>query len=112
MPDEEVREVGPLLFGHDLHEVGLDLDRIIFLGESNPLAHAMHMCVDYNPRDSEGIPEYDICRLPSDTGQCHHLLQRLWHVTPEPADQLLAAFLDGFGLIPVEACGSNFLLKF
>ena len=82
MPDEKVREVGPLLFGHDLHEVELDLDRIVFFGESNPLAHPMHMCIDHNPRNSEGIPEDDIGRLPSDAGQDHHLLQGFWNFPP------------------------------
>ena len=112
MPDEKVREVGPLLFGHDLHEVELDLDRIVFFGESNPLAHAVHMGIDHNSGNSKGVSKNDIGRLSSDTGKGHHLLQGFWNFTPEPANQLLATFLDGFGLIPVEARGPNVLLQF
>ena len=112
MPDEEVREVGPLLFRHDLHEIDFDLDRVVFFGESYPLAHATHMGIDHNPGNSKGVSENDIGRLPSDAGKGHHLLQRFRYVTPEPSQQLLAAFLDGFGLIPVEARGSNVLFQF
>ena len=94
MPDEKVREMGPLLFRHDLHEIELDLDRVVFFGETYPLAHATHMGIDHNPGNSKGVSENDIGRLPPDAGKGHHLLQGSWNFTPEPANQLLAAFLD------------------
>jgi len=37
MPDQEIREMGPLLLWNDLHQVEFDLNRVILSGQSDPL---------------------------------------------------------------------------
>jgi hypothetical protein len=47
--------MGPLFLWDDLHQVKLNLGRIVILGQTDPLAHSMDMGVYHNPRNSEGV---------------------------------------------------------
>src|SRR4030042_3013843 len=77
MPDEKIRKMGPLLLWNDLHEVELNLHRVIVLCQPDPLAHPLDMGVNHNTGNTEGIPQDDIGRLPADSAGRHQFRQWL-----------------------------------
>ena len=86
-------------FRDDLHQVELNLDRIIILRQTNPLTYSMDMGIHHDPGYSKGIPQDDIGSLSSHTGQGHQFVQGFWNLSFKAGHQLLTAFLDGFRLI-------------
>jgi hypothetical protein len=47
--NEEMREVRPLLPRDELHQIGLDLDRILVARKAEALRKAAHMRIDDDP---------------------------------------------------------------
>src|SRR5712692_1383623 len=83
VPDQKVREAAPVLTRHELHQVALDLHRILLLGEAEPLREPAHVRVDH-----DALRLADLCR--------HHV-GRLTRYAGEPDELLQSA-----GNLPVE----------
>ncbi len=66
--------MGPFLLRNDLHQVEFNLHRVLVLCQPDPLAHSLDMGIHDDPRDSKGIAQDDIGRLPSNSGEGHQLL--------------------------------------
>ena len=61
MFDHEVRKHGPFLFRHQLHEVPLDLYRILLSGELEPVSDALDVCVYYYSFiDAERVSDHHV----------------------------------------------------
>src|SRR5205814_4149325 len=77
VPDQKVREAGPVLARHDLHQVALDLDRILLLREPEPLREPAHVRVHH---DALGVPALrgdDVRGLACYTGEPQQVLEAL-----------------------------------
>ena len=48
--------MGPLFLRNDLHQIELNLDGVIVLCQTNSPAHSVHMSIDRDAGNSEGIP--------------------------------------------------------
>ena len=48
MPDEKIGDMGPLLLGNDLHQVELNLHRVLVLSQTDSLAHSLNMRIDHH----------------------------------------------------------------
>jgi len=68
VPDQQVRENAPVLARHEALQVALDLDRVVLLGETEPLREAPHVRID---DDALGVAELgrdDVRCLAGDSG--------------------------------------------
>src|SRR5512136_3425333 len=61
-----------------------------------------------NVKDSA---EYAVCRLSPYTGKFQKLVHGGGHFPSIEIDETLAAAFDGFGLVPVKACGPDILFE-
>jgi hypothetical protein len=46
--DQLVRKQNPSIFRNHLHQVLLDIDRVVFPGQVQAPRNAMDVCIDYN----------------------------------------------------------------
>src|SRR6476619_5305913 len=66
MPDEPMTPVCPMLARHELHQIQLDLHRVLVLRQAKPLRQADHVCVHHDAFVFvKGIAQYYVRRLAS-----------------------------------------------
>ena len=111
VPDELVGEVDPVLFRNDRHKVKLDLDRILFFGESDALREPFDVGVHDDSRNPKGTSQNYVGGLSSNTGQRHQVLHVGGDLSPVLFHQSPAARLDVFGLIAKEPRWPNQCLQ-
>src|SRR5207247_7135748 len=71
--DEEVGGTRPALAGHEGHELGLDLDGIVALRETEAVRHPQDVGVDRDPLvHAVGMAQDHVRRLAPDPGQLDH----------------------------------------
>ena len=63
VPDQQVREPRPVVARHELHQVALDLHRILLLREAEPLREPAHVRVDDDPARIAELRRDDVRRL-------------------------------------------------
>ena len=66
VPDQEMREAVPVGLRHDLHEVALDLDRILLARQREPLREPPHVRVDDDALRIAELGSDDVRRLARD----------------------------------------------
>ena len=99
----QVREARPVLARHELHEVALDLHRILLLREAEPLREPPHVRVDDDPLRLAELGRDDVRRLARDAGQADELVDPARHLAVELLEQHAHRAADRLRLLPVEA---------
>jgi hypothetical protein len=101
--DQRVRDVNPGAFRKQLHELPLDLHRILLVGERQPLADPPDVRVDEDPvvglRPRITVGEDDVRGLSRDTAQGREFRDRARHVTAEAIDDVARRGNDRPGLL-------------
>ena len=69
MQDQRVGRERPLLGWERGRELVLHDDRIVGLGDADPVRDPQHVAIDRQARDTERVTENDVGRLPPDGGQ-------------------------------------------
>ncbi len=93
----------PVLAWNELDQVALDLHRILFLREAQPLRETADVRVD---DDALGMPElcrHDVRRLPRDARELDELVERRRHLAVEIVDEHPHRPAQRLRLLPVEA---------
>lgn len=75
MPHHVMREHRVVLRGEQRSNIGFDLVRILLSGPSEAAGQAPEVSIDRYAGDTEGISEYHVGRLPSDTWQRHEFVE-------------------------------------
>lgn len=105
MQDQGVAEVGPRRLRVQLHEVPLDLHRVILGGPTEAIAEPAHVGIDHHAGSSEGDADDDVGGLPADAAEGDHLLQRARHFSIEPVHHVATHLDKASGLGPEEPGG-------
>jgi hypothetical protein len=105
--DRAVRVDRPLRLGHELHELALDRVRIVAAGERQALVYALHVRVDGEPRNAEGVAEYDVRGFARHAAQRSQFFQRLRHGSAEALDHVPRRGQDRLRLLPKESGGAD-----
>ena len=101
----------PVFFRQLLHQIELNLYRIVIFGQSQLFAYPFYMSIyNYTGFMKNVSPNY-ISRLSSHSGQIGECIQVIWHLTIVLFTKLLAAGYDIFCLIPIKAGGMNHFLQ-
>ena len=104
MPDEEMGEKGPVLFGDDFNECLLDFDGIVLAGETQPAGETADMGVDHDALGKvEGIAEDYVGGFPAHAGKLVEMFHGLRDLSAVILDQAGGTTADGFGLGAEEA---------
>ena len=107
VPDELVGEFDPGRLWDPLHEVELDLYRVVFLGQSDSLREPFYMCVHDDSRYAEGISQHDIRRLSSHAGQFDQRFHCVRDLAVVILDNSFAAGFYVFCLVAIKPGGTN-----
>jgi hypothetical protein len=109
--DHRVRDVDPRAARQQVHQVALDLDRIVLRGEREALRDASDVRVD---EDAFGLRrdvcDHDVRRLPRHAGERRELVDRERDLAAEVLDDLSGRADDRLRLLPEEPGGINDLL--
>ena len=103
--------MSPFFPGDDLHQIELNLDRIVVLRQTDPLAYSADVGIDGNPGYAVSISQEDIGGLSSYAGKGHQFFQGVWNLASESGHQPLATLLNGSCLVVIESCGANVFLQ-
>src|SRR5207253_3181745 len=68
VPDQQVREATPVLTRDELHQVALDLHRVLVLGQSKPLGEPAYVRVDDDALGVSELRRDDVRRFPGHAG--------------------------------------------
>ena len=111
--DEPVTEIFPRLPGKQIHEVTLDLYRVVMPGEPEAPGEPSDVGVhDHALVESEGIAENYVGRLASDTGQLRKLFETAWDFTAVPLQQDLGTGANIAGLVSEKSGAVNESFEF
>ena len=70
MQNQFVAEINPMILGHKLHQLVLNLHRIVLLGQAEPQTQSPDMCIDHDTAgDAKAGAEDDVGRLAADAGE-------------------------------------------
>src|SRR6059058_1302027 len=112
MPDQRVREPGPLVARHECHQVPLDLHRVILFREGEQGRNSLDVRVDH---DAFVLPEPgaedDVRGFAAHTGEPDQLLHGVGYRASMALDQRLRHPDDGFGLVAEEPRAVDLLLQ-
>ena len=111
MVNEAMAEVGPFLFGNEVHEIAFDLDGIGEFAEAKPAAEPANVGVHGDARDVEGVAEDDVGCLAGDAGQRQQFLHGAGDRAAVLLDQKPAALLNIAGLVAEKAGGADHVLQ-
>ena len=106
-----MREARPVLARHELHEVALDLHRVLLLRQPEPLRQPPHVRVDDDPLRGPELGGDDVRGLARDAGQADELRQRARHLAVELLEQHPHRAAQRLRLLPVEAGGEDVALE-
>ena len=84
VPDQQVREAAPVRPRNELHQVALDLDRILVPRQPEALRKPAHVRVDHDALRVAELGRDDVGRLARDAGQPQQLLDRA--AAPRPSN--------------------------
>jgi hypothetical protein len=111
--DEQVRELHPLIFGDEFHEVLFDFVLILIFSESQSLGESMDMGVN---GDACGYPvsveKDDVGGFPRDSWDLYQLFHGVRNFAMVFLNEEAATVLDVLGFVMVETCGADILLQF
>lgn len=99
---EQVAETDPLLLGHEIRQVDLNLIGIGVVCQAQPLGEPHHVGIDPDGILTEGVAEDDVGCFSTHPGQRGLLVDVLRDFASKPLDNFPAAILDHSGLVPVE----------
>jgi hypothetical protein len=102
VPDQPVREQGPLLAREQLPDFLLDLDRVFLLRPAEPAGEPAEVRVHRDARDAERVPQHHVGRLAADAGQGDQVLLPAGHLPAVPVAERLAEPDQAVGLGPEE----------
>ena len=112
MPDQLVGEQNPFVLRNHLHQILLDLFRIVVAGEIQTFRQALHVRIDNDARgDAVSGAENHVGRLTSHAWKREQLLHRARYFPPERLDDRFACADDGFRLVAEESRRPDFLLE-
>ena len=103
MPDQQVRENAPLGAQHEALKIALDLHRVVFPCEAEPLREPAHMSVDDDPLWVAELGGDDVRGLARDAGEPDELLEPPRHPAVELLDQHPHRAADRLRLLAEEA---------
>src|SRR5512139_381947 len=112
VPNELVGKSGPPRPLNELHEIKLDLHRVLVTSEPKALGNSAHVSVNNNTGSVEGGSKNDVGGLSADSGKGDQLVQRPWHLAAKTINEGSAATLETLRLVPEEARGPDVLLQF
>ena len=113
VPDEEMGEEGPVLFGDDFDQGLLDFDGIVLAGETQPAGETADMGVDHDALGKvEGIAEDYVGGFPAHAGKLVEMFHGLRDLSAVILDQAGGTTADGFGLGAEEAGRANEAFQF
>ena len=102
MPDQPMRQHGPLRARKQGPHLELDLDRVRLRGPAEPPRQPAEMGVHGDAGHAERVPEHHVRRFPADAGQRDEVFQAAWDLTAVPVAQRLAKRDEAGRLGPVE----------
>ena len=106
--DQLMREGDPTVLRNELHQVMLDLLRLVVDRKLKPAREAQDMRVDdHADGDLIPAPAHDVGRLAGDAGKLEQLFHGLRDLVAEALDDGFGGALDGLGLIAEEAGGAD-----
>ena len=80
MIDEHVREIQPVRFREQFHEILLDLHRITAFSQAESGCQPRHVRIHDNANNyAIGVAKYDVCRFARNSGQSRQFVHRTWH---------------------------------
>jgi hypothetical protein len=112
VPNELVGKSGPPRPRDELHEIKLDLHRVLMTSEPKTLGNAAHVSVNNNTGSVEGGSKNDVGGLSSDSGKGDQLVKRPRHLAAKTINEGSAATPETLRLVPEEARGPNVILQF
>jgi hypothetical protein len=110
--DDKIAEVIPFLPGKDPHQILLDLDSILVLGQAKQSSNTLDVRIDNDPGiDAICSPHYAIRSFPADSRECDQILERSWHLSRMTFDNGLTTSSYVLCLHAEEAGRTNLLFK-
>src|SRR5216117_1223831 len=112
VPDQRVREPGPLVARHECHQVPFDLHRVPLFRQAEQRRKPLNVGVDH---DAFVLPEpgaeHDVRGFAAHTGELDQLLHGVGYRASMALDQRLRHPDDGFGLVAEEPRAVDLLLQ-
>ena len=99
---EQVAEADPMLLGHDICQVDLNLIGFGVTGQAQPLGEPHHVGIDPDGILAKGVAEEDVGCFSTHPGQRGQIVDVLRDFASKPLSNFPAAILDHSGLVPVE----------
>jgi hypothetical protein len=105
--DERVGCPCPLLCRQGTAELILDHDRIVRVGDPEPIGHPKHVAIHGKAGDVERVAEHDVGSLAADAGEGRQLFDIGRHVPPVSSNECLGHSDQRPGLGPKKPGGVN-----
>ncbi len=110
--DENVGEPAPPLLGEQALNILFDLVRILLIGHAEAQAQPFDVGVHNYTGNVKDSAKHAVRSLSSYAGKFQKFVHGGRHFPSVEIDEALAATFNGFGLVPVKACGPDILFKF
>lgn len=112
MPDQHIAKGVPIIPGYELHQVELDLLRVIALRQSKSLRYTSHVSVHHNARvDPVRSSQDAVGSLATNAAELHEILHRLWNLPILLFRDRLAASDNALRFASEESCRSDLLFE-
>src|SRR5262245_24361014 len=98
----QVTKLHPIFLRYDLHQVALDLVRVLPPRTAKPLRDPPDMGIDADGRYAEGISEKDVRRLASHARQRKQIVKLIRHLAAESFHKRAASILNRACLVAIE----------
>ena len=111
MPNHPVRKINPVFFCNYFVQFKFNLNGIDVLRQTETAGNPLHVRIDHDPRNSEGIPQNNVGGLSADSRKYHEILHAAWNPAAETLHEIFRTADDAFCFCSVEARRADFAFE-
>lgn len=104
MPDHALRQIGPLFLRYQGADFEFDFHRIVLDSPVETSAQSTEMRIYRNARNSESMPQHNVCRFATNAGKQNQLFESLRNFPSKICHDLHGQTLDVLGFSSEEPC--------